>query len=84
MINDGAVPDGLEEVMNRVVIARNGLFGYGYEVIGTLELDENRFCGIGMYIPYKVKKDNWNTYYETLSWYNAVGWGQYETSLTDN
>lgn len=84
VINDGAVPDGLEEVMNRVVIARNGLFGYGYEVIGTLELDEDRFCGIGMYIPYKVKKDNWNTYYETLSWYNAVGWGQYETSLTDN
>lgn len=82
VINDGTVPDGLEEVMNRVVIAKDGLFGHGYEVIGTLELDENRFCGIGMYIPYKVKKSSWNSYYKTLSWYKAVGWENYETPLT--
>lgn len=84
VLNNGTAPGSLEEVVSKVVIAKDGLFGDGYEVVGTLELDENRFCGIGMYIPYKVKKDNWNTYYETLSWYNAVGWGQYETSLTDN
>ncbi|MBM6865522.1 hypothetical protein H6A66_10145 [Bacteroides caecigallinarum] len=84
VLNNGTVPDGLEGVVNKVVIAKDGLFGKGYEVVTTLELDKDRYCGLGMYIPYKVKKDNWNTYYETLSWYNAVGWRQYETSLTDN
>ncbi len=73
-INDGTLPDGLEDVMNKVVIAKNGLFGKNFEVVGTLELEENRYCGLGMYIPYKIPKSDWNSYYETLSWYEAVGW----------
>lgn len=82
IINNGIVPEGLQDVMNKVVIEKDGLFGTGYEVVGVLKLDENRYCGLGMYFPYKVSNSSWNSYYETLSWYKAVGWENYETPLT--
>lgn len=82
IINNSIVPDGLQEVMSKVVIAKDGLFGADYEVVGTLELDKERYCGLGMYFPYKVSNSSWNSYYETLSWYKAVGWENYETPLT--
>lgn len=81
-INNGTVPDGLEDVMSKVVIAKDGLFGDDYEVVGVLELDEDRFSGLGMYIPYKVSNSKWNTYYETLGWYKAAGWDRYKVLLT--
>lgn len=81
-INDGIIPDGLQDIMNKVVVAKGGLFGKDYKVIGSLELDENRYCGLGMYFPYKVSNSSWNSYYETLSWYKAVGWKEYKESLT--
>lgn len=80
-INDGVIPDGLQDVMNKVVVVKGGLFGKDYKVIGSLELDENRYCGLGMYFPYKVSNSSWNSYYETLSWYRAVGWENYKTPL---
>lgn len=77
-INDGVIPDGLQDVMNKVVVVKGGLFGNEYKVIGSLELDENRYSGLGMYFPYKVSNSSWNSYYETLSWYKAVGWENYK------
>ena len=82
-LNGGDPVSDIIEVLNDVIVFKGCIEGSEY-AFGGIELKEERFCGSGMYIPYKVKKDNWNTYYETLSWYNAVGWGQYETSLTDN
>lgn len=81
-VNDGVVPDGLLDVMNQVVIVKDGLFGPGNEVVGVLELDEERYSGLGMYVPFKIKKTEWNTYYRTLSWYKTVGWERFETILT--
>ena len=83
-LNDGETPEGLDNLMNNLIIAKEGLFGDNYRVVGSLKLDEERFCGIGMYIPYRVNNSKWNSYYETLSWYKAVGWDRFKTLLTTN
>lgn len=83
-LNDGETPEGLDNLMNNLIIAKEGLFGDNYRVVGSLKLDEDRFCGIGMYIPYRVNNSKWNSYYETLSWYKAVGWDRFKTLLTTN
>ena len=82
-LNDGNTPDGLQDIINKVVIAADALYGVKYAIVGNslYTIEKVRFCGIGMYFPYKVSKSSWNTYYETLSWYKAVGWDRFKTSL---
>lgn len=75
-LNDGNVPEGLENVINKVVIAKDALYGIQYPIVGNslYTIEEGRFCGMGMYLPNIVSKSDWNSYYSTLSWYKAVGW----------
>lgn len=78
ILNDGIYIEGLEDVLNKVVISKEALYGKFY--IGQydyLYIDEDRFCGIGMYLPNLVNKSSWNSYYKTLSWYKAVGWDRF-------
>lgn len=78
-LNDGDTPEGLENVMNKVVVAKDALYGVQYSIVGNslYTIDEDRFCGIGMYLPNVVSKPSWNSYYKTLSWYEAVGWDRF-------
>lgn len=78
-LNDGNTPEGLENVMNKVVVAKDALYGIQYPIVGNslYTIDEDRFCGIGMYLPNLVTKSSWNSYYKTLSWYKAVGWDRF-------
>ena len=75
-LNDGNTPEGLENVMNKVVVAKDALYGIKYPIVGdpSCVIYEDRFCGIGMYLPNMVSKSSWNSYYKNLSWYKAVGW----------
>lgn len=83
VLNDGNTV-ALDDVINKVV-AKEALYGIQYPTVGNslYTIEEGHFCGIGMYLPYKVEKSSWNSYYETLSWYKAVGWERYKTLLTD-
>lgn len=78
-LNDGDTPEGLENVINKVVVAKDALYGVQYPIVGNslYTIDEDRFCGIGMYLPNLVTKSSWNSYYKTLSWYKAVGWNRF-------
>lgn len=78
-LNDGNTPEGLENVINKVVVAKDALYGVQYPIVGNslYTIDEDRFCGIGMYLPNLVTKSSWNSYYKTLSWYKAVGWDRF-------
>lgn len=78
-LNAGNTPEGLEDVMNKVVVAKDALYGVKYPIVGdpSCVIEEDRFCGIGMYIPNKLNNSNWNSYYKTLSWYKAVGWDRF-------
>lgn len=78
-LNDGDTPEGLENVINKVVVAKDALYGVQYPIVGNslYTIDEDRFCGIGMYLPNMVYKSNWNSYYKNLSWYKAVGWDRF-------
>ncbi|MCF2737896.1 clostripain-related cysteine peptidase [Bacteroides caecigallinarum] len=73
-LNDGDTPEGLENVINKVVVAKDALYGIQYPIVGNslYTIDEDRFCGIGMYLPNMVSKSSWNSYYKNLSWYKAV------------
>ena len=71
-LNNGVVPEDLQRVMNEVVIAKDCL-----EKSGTPNfpgIPKDRFCGIGMYLPNLGIKANWDAYYPSLAWYDAVGW----------
>ena len=72
-LNDGNTPEGLENVINKVVVAKDALYGIQYPIVGNslYTIDEDRFCGIGMYLPNMVSKSSWNSYYKNLSWYKA-------------
>ncbi|WP_300792413.1 clostripain-related cysteine peptidase [uncultured Bacteroides sp.] len=78
-LNDGDTPEGLENVINKVVVAKDALYGIQYPIVGNslYTIDEDRFCGIGMYLPNMVSKSSWNSYYKNLSWYKAVGWDRF-------
>ena len=78
-LNEGNTPEGLEDIMNRVVVAKDALYGVQYSIVGNslYTIDEDRFCGIGMYLPNVVSKPSWNSYYKTLAWYKAVGWDRF-------
>ena len=78
-LNDGNTPEGLENVMNKVVVAKDALYGIKYPIVGdpSCVIYEDRFCGIGMYLPNMVSKSSWNSYYKNLSWYKAVGWDRF-------
>lgn len=79
-LNAGNTPEGLDDVMNKVVIAKDALYGENL-VSGrySLYIEEDRFCGIGMYVPYTVNDNKYinNEYYKTLAWYKAVGWERF-------
>lgn len=67
-------PVELLQIMDSVVVAKNCLEGDQYEFEGVV-IDKDRFCGIGMYLPYLVKNNGWNTYYmEALAWPKAIEW----------
>ena len=86
-LNAGNTPEGLDDVMNKVVIAKDALYGENL-VSGrySLYIEEDRFCGIGMYVPYTVNDNKCinNEYYSTLSWYKAVGWNRFDFNSSSN
>lgn len=74
VLNGGHIPADFQSVLNQVVVAKDCVNGSYKEV----RPEPDHFCGIGMYIPYFTQHDQWDAYYESsISWYNAVGWGQF-------
>lgn len=83
-LNDGVVPVELQTIMDRVVIAKEALYGELYRVVGSLLVEEGRYCGIGMYIPYNdnINRSDWDKYYEeSIAWYEAAGWEEYVNNI---
>ena len=79
-LNEGTVPEELEDIMSKVVIAKDALYGDSYRVVGSLLIEEGHYCGLGMYLPKnsQINRTDWDTYYESsISWYKAAGWEDY-------
>lgn len=75
-LNGGQVPSAIQDVLDEAIVAKDCL------PEGYYPVDEERFCGIGMYYP-KLEK-TWNDYYKTsISWYQAVGWEQIITGSSE-
>ena len=71
---NGEVPASIQQALTQTVIAKECITDYTSSPFGQILRDKNRFCGIGMYLPYTIGKKQWDQYYETLSWYQAAGW----------
>lgn len=83
-LNGGNQVSGIVDALNDVIVFKGCIEGSEY-AYGGIELKEDRFCGIGMYFPFRVAKSSWNSYYESsISWYKAVGWDRFKTLLTTN
>lgn len=77
----GEEPSDLIQLMNQIVVAKNCLDGPTHD-FGGLVIDGEKFCGIGMYIPYFIPSESyrpeWDKYYESsIAWSDAVGWINY-------
>lgn len=67
----------LAALMNQLVVAKSCLSGDEHS-FGNIVIEEDRFCGIGMYFPYRYGKEKWDTYYEnSIAWSKAVDWAKY-------
>lgn len=71
---NGEVPASIQQALAEAVIAKECITNSNADLFGPVLRDKNRFCGIGMYLPYTIGKKQWDQYYETLSWYQAAGW----------
>ena len=74
-LNDDMLPKTFQQIVNQTVIAKSCITDNNTRPYGSVLTDEDRYCGIGMYIPDAVDNADWNAYYRSaITWYQAV-WG---------
>lgn len=73
-LNGGVVSANVQSSIDKAVIAKDCLDGKEYP-LGTLEIDPERFCGMGMYFPGRNISSAWDRYCQSsIAWYKAAGW----------
>lgn len=67
-LNGGTLPESFQQVLDQIVLAKSCITNHS-----TFRVDEDRYCGMGMYIPDAVPNTQWNDYYRSaISWYQTV------------
>lgn len=67
-LNGGTLPESFQQVLDQTVLAKSCITNHS-----TFRVDEDRYCGMGMYIPDAVPNTQWNDYYRSaISWYQTV------------
>lgn len=67
-LNGGTLPESFQQVLDQTVLAKSCITNHS-----TFRVDEDRYCGMGMYIPDAVPNTRWNDYYRSaISWYQTV------------
>lgn len=79
LVNGGDVPEGLEDVISNLVVAKSCIPDYVIKwgdgsINDDFKIDADRYSGIGMFIPSLSSKIEWTDYFYTLSWSKAIGW----------
>ena len=69
-INGGTIPSNFANQLNKTI-----LYADCIEHTSDYTIEKSKFCGLGMYIPVKVRTF-WNEYFKTLDWYTAAGWNE--------
>lgn len=70
-LNGGEVPEAFRQALDAAVVAKSCVEG---KRSSLPEVDRDRFCGTGMYLPgAELQSASWEEYYRTsVSWYDAV------------
>lgn len=68
-LNGGTLPESFQQVLDQTVLAKSCITNHS-----VFRVDEDRYCGMGMYIPDAVPGNTrWNDYYRSaISWYQTV------------
>lgn len=68
-LNGGEVPTSFQQILDQTVLAKSCITNHS-----VFRVDEDRYCGMGMYIPDAVPGNTrWNDYYRSaISWYQTV------------
>lgn len=67
-LNGGTLPASFQQILDQTVLAKSCITNHS-----SFRVDEDRYSGIGMYIPDAVPNTRWNDYYRSaISWYQAV------------
>ena len=71
-LNEGVLPDAFQQILSQTIIAKSCIESVNRQIIG--DFDEDKYCGMGMYIPDAVPGNTrWNDYYRSaISWYQTV------------
>lgn len=76
-LNKGNIPENLAQSISETVVAKDCIDDTRIPPFNQLITDRNRFCGLGMYLPYLTPgKQQWDNYYENLEWFSAAGWNE--------
>lgn len=68
-LNEGELPVLFQQTLDQTVLAKSCITNHS-----VFRVDEDRYCGMGMYIPDAVPGNTrWNDYYRSaISWYQTV------------
>ena len=70
-LNEGVLPDAFQQILSQTIIAKSCIESVNRQIIG--DFDEDKYCGMGMYIPDAADNSDWNDYYRSaISWYQTV------------
>ena len=70
LLNDGELPESFKQAFDQAVLYKSSMSDNTY-------LKENdRYSGMGMYLPDRGIKSKWDAYYPQLGWYQAAGWSE--------
>ena len=69
-MENGTVPASLQKVFDEAVLYTGFVPGVPEYLINA-----EQYSGLGLYVPYS-RREGWNDYFKTISWYQAAGWDQ--------
>lgn len=72
-LNEGELPVLFQQTLDQTVLAKSCITNSHSYPYGSVLTDEDKYCGMGMYIPDAADNSDWNDYYRSaISWYQTV------------
>ena len=72
-LNEGELPVLFQQTLDQTVLAKSCITNSHSYPYGSVLTDEDKYCGMGMYIPDAADNSEWNDYYRSaISWYQTV------------
>ena len=72
-LNENVLTETFQQILDQTVVAKSCITDSNSYPYGSVLTDEDKYCGMGMYIPDAADNSDWNDYYRSaISWYQTV------------